>query len=568
MIPDLLLALGIFIVTVLSGMPFALTAGRRTLTRIAFSFALGYVLLSLAGILGALLGIDPIFPQMLTVLAGALLCSRLYLLHRDELHDAVSLNFDRTDWIVLGSWTLYLVMCILFFDRLIMWMAGDAVAHAEMLRMLIDGHTLPVKLPLLGDYWEYYPKGFHYYAYLWAKAFPVIDVIQTLPVLITAATPLILYSVMREMKQEAVSVYAFLLATFAFSTHYSYLIWGGYPSAAAEMLLVAAVLAAVLKMRLLLMALALGMLLSHPRILALGMGILLAYCLAEWLRRHLTLRHLSILGGGLLFLAAGWLWVHRPEYLLSVFSDQDLASQFVARWYPAFLAVFGAAIALIRQERLDRMALVWAGSMIIIILLADSGPLSFLGTADRLLLPLYLPLSLLAALALCRMDGGDARIRASFLLILISIGVASTGLVLYSYAGSWGLPEQDYDAMIWLSQQNLSDAVCINLDQTGAWVYPLTGIKTSCPRVAPTGFSCGLSERIRWDPGNRAAIDELKSIGHENALIYVSSVSILRPGHMPPFAGHDAFPLLNLSFSQADYELLYDDGARIYRAWA
>ncbi|HQJ80583.1 MAG TPA: hypothetical protein PLW21_08840, partial [Methanothrix sp.] len=60
MIPDLLLALGIFIVTVLSGMPFALTAGRRTLTRIAFSFALGYVLLSLAGILGALLGIDPI----------------------------------------------------------------------------------------------------------------------------------------------------------------------------------------------------------------------------------------------------------------------------------------------------------------------------------------------------------------------------------------------------------------------------------------------------------------------------------------------------------------------------
>jgi len=568
MISDLLLALVVYIVTVLSGMPFALSAERRTLTRIAFSFALGYVLLSLAGILGALLGIDPILPQMLAVLAGVLLCSRLYLLHRAELHDAISLDFDRTDWIVLGSWALYLVMGIFFFDRLIMWMAGDAVAHAEMLRMLIDGHTLPVKLPLLGNYWEYYPKGFHYYAYLWAKAFPLIDVIQTLPVLITAATPLILYSVVREMKQEAASAYAFLLATFAFSTHYSYLIWGGYPSAAAEMLLVAAVLAAVLKNRLLFIALALGVLLSHPRILALGMGILLAYCLTEWLRRHLTLRHLSILGGGLLVLAAGWLWMHRPEYLLSVFSNQDLASQFVARWYPAFLAVFGAAIAMVRQERLDRMALAWTGSMILMVLLADSGSLSFLGTADRLLLPLYLPLSLLAALALCRMAGEDARIRATFLLILISIGVASTSLVLYSYAGPWGLPEQDYDAMIWLSQQNLSDPVCINLDQTGAWVYPLTGIRTSCPRVAPTGFSCELSSRIGWDPGDRAAIDELKSIGHENALIYVSSVSILRPGHIPPFAGHDAFPLLNLSFSQADYELLYDDGARIYRAWA
>ena len=181
------------------------------------------------------------------------------------------------------------------------------------------------------------------------------------------------------------------------------------------------------------------------------------------------------------------------------------------------------------------------------------------------MLSLYLPLSILAALALESMDGGDVRIRASFLLVLIAVGAASMGLVLYSYAGSWGLPQEDYDATIWLSGQNLSDAVCINVDEIGAWIYPLTGIPASNARIAATGFACGLPERIRIDPGNSTVVGELRSIGHENVLIYVSSVSALRPGHTPPFAGHGPFPLLNLSYPEEVYELLYDKGARIYR---
>ena len=118
---------------------------------------------------------------------------------------------------------------------------------------------------------------------------------------------------------------------------------------------------------------------------------------------------------------------------------------------------------------------------------------------------------------------------------------------------------------MWLSGQNLSDAVCLNVDEIGAWIYPLTGITTSNPRISATGFAYGLSERIRTDPGNSTAIGELRSIGHQNVLIYVSSVSILRPGHTPPFAGHEPFPLVNLSYPEEYYELLYGKGARIYR---
>ena len=523
------------------------------------------MLLATAGMLGSQLNMNPIILQIFVAMAGVILCIRFYFLNRSELKGSVFLDFDRKDWIVLGSFSIYLFICILFFDRLVIWMAGDAVAHSEMIRMLIDGQTLPIKLPLLGNYWEYYPKGFHYYAYFWTKAFPLLDVVQTVPALINAFTPMLLYSILREIGQDSASSYAFLLSSFAFSTHYSYLIWGGYPSAAAEMLLVAAVLACILKMRIILIALFLGMLFSHPRILALGVGFLLFWWLAEDLRQRLSARHFYMLAGCFLFLVAAYVSMHRPEYLVSVFSDQDLASQFVARWYPGLLALFGAAIAAVRGGQLNRMVLVWTGSWIMAVLMADAGLLSILGTADRLMLSLYLPLSILAALALESMDGGDVRIRASFLLVLIAVGAASMGLVLYSYAGSWGLPQEDYDATIWLSGQNLSDAVCINVDEIGAWIYPLTGIPASNPRIAATGFAYGLPERIRIDPGNSTVVGELRSIGHQNVLIYVSSVSALRPGHTPPFAGHEPFPLLNLSYPEEVYELLYDKGARIYR---
>lgn len=229
MIPDILLAPATIAVTIVCGFPIVRKAVTCFMTRVVLAFALGYVLISTAGILGVLLSIDPIVPQICVVLAGAIISAKSSLLNRSDVNGLVSLDLDRDDWIILGSGALYLIICILFFDRLVMWMAGDAVAHAEMVRMLLDGQMLPIGLPLLGNSWEVYPKGFHYYAYFWSKTFPILNVIQTVPVLITAATPLLLYSIVREMRQDAASVYVFLLACFVFSTHYSYLIWSGYP---------------------------------------------------------------------------------------------------------------------------------------------------------------------------------------------------------------------------------------------------------------------------------------------------------------------------------------------------
>lgn len=566
LILHMLLALAILCVTVICGLPLVRSAGTRTLTRIALSFALGYVLLSTAGIAGALIGIDPIVPQICTAFAGAFLCAMLYVHHRSDAHGLGSLDLDRSDWIVLCTGALYLITVILFFDRLVMWMGGDAVAHADMVRMLLKGQTLPVGLLRLESYWEYYPKGFHYYAYLWAKAFPILDVIQTVPVVITAMTPLLLYSLVREMKPDAASAYTFILACLVFPAHYSYLIWGGYPSAAAEMLLVAAMLAAVVR-RWSLLVLLPGILLTHARLLALAIGVLFCWRLAERLRRLPKVPHQSLILWGLVALFAAYLFIYRPEYLLSVFCDRGLASEFVARWYPAFLALFGGVIAFVRRDQLDRMALAWTGAAIFTILLADSGPLRFVGTADRLLLVQYLPLSILAALALCRMDGGDKKMKAAFLMVLIATGAASMGIVLYSYAGTWGLPQEDYDAIMWLSGQNLSDAVCINLDETGAWVYPLTGITVANPRMGPgaPNFDRDLIQKIIVDPGSPDVTRALGSFGLARYLIFISSVSVSRPGYVPPFAEYSQiYPTVNMSYPEDRYDLIYHNGTYIF----
>jgi hypothetical protein len=330
------------------------------------------------------------------------------------------------------------------------------------------------------------------------------------------------------------------------------------------MLLVSAVLAAVVKIRLL-PVLLLGVLLSHARLMVLACGALAGFVVAERLsrRRVVILMGLMALVGALIH---AFLTLHSPTFLVSVLSSQSLASDFVARWYPAFLSLFGAAIALMRRDRLDRLAVGWAGAVILIVLLADCGPLRFVGTADRMLLVLYLPLSLLAAIALSMMGGEDPKTAASFMLVLIVTGAATMGVVFSSYAGSWGIPQEDHDAIMWLSGQNLSDAFCINMDETGAWVYPMTGIWATSPRGLPTDSTYGLRERVAKGPDDKKVLDVLRGIRHEDILIYISSVSIIRPGYVPPFAEYiSVYPEVNLSFSQENYELLYDRGTRIYR---
>ena len=529
----------------------------RLLTKIFLSFALGYVVISVAGILAALIGIDPIILQGIMVMIGA----GLSLRDMNRIACGWRQQLDREDWLVIGIGSLYLIILFLIFDHIIMWMGGDSVAHASIIRMLLDGQNVPVSIPPLGSYWEYYPKGFHYYSYPWARVFSILDIIRAAPILLTAVTPALLYSIAREMGRIDEAIYAFILACFVFPAHYSYLIWAGYPTAAAEMLLVASVLVILVEVRLLPILL-LGILFTHARLLVLACGVLFVWLVATRLRNYIP--HFLAAFAVAILVTSLVLSVHKPEFLLSVFASQDLASEYAARWYPAFLSLFGAVIAITRRDHLDRLALSWVIAVVVMVLLADTGPLRFVASADRILLGLYLPLSLLAAVALSRMDGCALKIRAGFMAILLLSGTAAMGAVFYSYAGSWAIPQDDYNAIMWLEKQNYSDAICIDLDETGSWVYPLTGIEITNPRMGPVTESFYLDPIIA-DPGSQLAINSIVSLGHPRYLIYISSISVSRPGYQPPFGEFNRiYPSVNLSYPEDRYDWIYRNGAYIF----
>ncbi|MGV8107857.1 hypothetical protein [Methanospirillum sp.] len=557
MILNIILAVIVLSVTILCGLPFLWKTRLRGITQLSLSFAVGFVFILLLGILASFCTLNPLLFQV----PGIIICigTSIVLYQRHGWNS----EFDRDDTIILGVVGLYLLIGIFFFYRIIMWMSGDAVAHAEMIRMLIDGENLPIGLPGIHQYAEYYPKGFHYYAYVWASIFPLLKVIQVLPVIITSITPVLLYSIVREFRKHD-AVYTCVIACFMFPAHYSYLIWGGYPSASAEMLFVAMILALIVQIRLVPIIL-LGIFFAHARIMALAIPVLITGMYAMKMKKNIQYIHKLVLSGLFVCILAIFLFYNKPEYLLSVFSDKTLASDFISRWYPALLALLGAAIAVTRNDRLDRLTLTWTGVVFFIVLLADAGPLRFIGTADRLLLLIYLPLSILAATAIGCMARDTIQVRNIVIVLLTVVGVVSMGVVLYSYAGSWALPQEDYAAMMWLSEQNFNDTVCINLDETGAWIYPLTGIEVAKSRTN-IGFSYGLPKKIAANPINKNLITELKKIKHENVLFFISNVSLSRPGYIPPFSiHHKPYPTVNMNFSEKNYEMLYDEGTKIFK---
>lgn len=564
LILDMLLTLAVLGTTTICGAPtvFSMAPGTRLFTKMALSFALGYVVISLAGISAALIGIDPIMLQGGALLVGA----GLSLRYRQKIRDGMREGLDREDWIVLCIGSLYLLVCLLFFDRIIMWMGGDAVAHASIIRMLLNGNGVPIGIPPFGSYWEYYPKGFHLYSYLWARLFPILNVIQVIPVLVTAVTPALIYSIVRELAEKNDAVYAFILACFVFPAHYSYLVWAGYPSAAAEMLLAAALLAALADRRILPILL-LGILFTHARLLAVICGVLLG-----WLSLTRLSRYLPYILASFAALVTAAFVVHlayRPEFLISVATSQEIASEYAARWYPAFISLFGAVIALSRRGRLDRLAMAWAGTLVLLTLLADIGILKFIATADRMLLELYMPLSLLAASALSRMEGFAPKIRAGFMLVLFLSGAVAMGAIFYSYAGSWAIPQEDYKAIMWLGEQNYTDAICINVDETGAWIYPFTGIQVANPRVVPSQdkyYNRKFISKIIANPDSKRVVETIGKSEYENNIVYISSITVNRPGYVPPFADFkSAYPNADLNFSKKYYDLIYDKGPLVFK---
>lgn len=563
----------IAILTTICGIPvvFRVVKTGRWLSKLILSFVTGFIILSLSGIAANALSLDPFLAE-----TGALVICILAII--PLRNTAMTIELDNTDRIVLGLAMAYCVILIAFFNSIIMWMAGDAVAHASIIRMLVDGNPVPVSIYPFGTYWDIYPKAFHFYSLLWAKGSSVLAAVQIIPVVLSTVIPVILYATLRELRQETVALYAFVFACVCFPAHYAYLIWAGYPSIAAEMILIAAILSLIVNWRLV-PVFFIGILFTHTRFAGYLVLILVLY----WLyllyesNKNKTRINPGILFATIALAITGFFIVclllkvlHPPQFLLSLVSDRTLALEYATRWFWAIIALFGLAVAIIQRKKPYILFGLWLVATGSLFLLVDAGVLPFFEAPDRVLNLTYIPLSVFCAVLLGTITDSIPKSKSVFLSLLLLIGFLSMGAIFYSYAGSWALPKADYDAAAWLHDQNFPDAVCLNLDGPGELVYPLAGITVSNPRLvgnANLGNESFLRSMID-NPDNEDSISLMKKSRYTTILVYISNVSIAKPGFIPPFNVNGwgfEYIIRPERFQSGNYDLIYDKGAKIFR---
>ncbi|MCK9631751.1 MAG: hypothetical protein M0R30_08905 [Methanoregula sp.] len=566
LIVKIIYAIIIFSGTTICGIPitFYFIKTGRWLSKIILSFCIGFILLALGGIVANLLLINVFFTQFFILI--------ICIITIIPIRTTLKAELDRNDWIILIFSTVYVISLISFFDWIVMWMAGDAVTHASIIRMLVDGQSLPISLPPFGTYWEIYPKAFHFYSFFWGSGSSILTTIQVIPVLITAIIPITIYSLIRELKKDEIAFYAFIFSAICFSQHYVYLIWAGYPSAAAEMLLVAGVLTIFVEKRLLPLILV-GILFTHTRYLGIFFGILLVWLIIEiWNEKQTQIKRfypyiILFIGVGLVMIMLT-VPFHKPDFFLSLISNKQIASDFIARWFWGILSIFGLVIAVYRKDNLDRFTVAATIALIGLAIAVDTRVLSLSSLPDRIISLLYIPLSIFAAYTVVAIVNSKREIKTGVVLLIIAIGALSMGAIFYSYAGSWALPKEDYQAMEWLGAQNLSGYTCINIDDTGAWIYPITGIQVANLPYLIVGVdqynqNYVLIRSIIRDPNSAQTRDRVNMI--QRPLIYLSHTSMSMPGYTPPFSATDAkFPAINHTYSEKNYQLRYGDGVKIF----
>lgn len=568
---NIILALIIMIGTTCTGggIVFFLMKGKNIVARIGLSFATGFVIISLLGILASFLSLSQYVFQIPVMILGVVLSLFCFIKQGYTFP-------NRQDCSIFALSGIYVLVLLGIFSTIIIWRAGDVTIHASIIRMIMDGMQVPVSIYPVGSAWDYYPKGFHYYTSFWTLFFPLINTITIIPILITAVTTLLFYAIVREYYPGWCACSAYILACVCFPQHYENLIWGGYPSATGSMLFVAIILAVIIEKRLFFLLLA-GLLFTHTRYLIYLVPVLACWIGSEWVIKSgfLKKEQIYILTGAcilILFLFCIPLMLSSTSYIFWTMTEKSMATEFITKWIFSLLSVLGILIAYYRFQAMERLALAWIAGLCVIILLVDSEIL-VITTATRVISELYLPLAFFAALALAYMTWQlkDTHLRTIVLIFLIVGGIGSMGAVFYSYTGSFALPEDDYRAMEWLRDQPFSNPVCINIDPTGMLVYPITGIPVTQPVLIPQpemngSFSWGdLSSRIIADPADPIIQDMVGTLPYHPVLLYISSISRLNPDYEPPFFNfYDGeYQKVNVSAMGEKYEILYDRGATI-----
>jgi len=563
MIAGFMYLVGVLLLTTGVGGSF-IASKKQILSRISLAFPLGFCIISLSGIIAKLVGIHIFLIQLLIV-------STSLIIFIKKGHYARFRRSFASNKMIFAVVSLYMLACIFFLFQMPAWASGDMEMHALRLRLFLDDGDMPVSVYPFGSYWEYYPKAFYFYCYFWLNLLPIslIDVLKVVPVAITGFTSLCIYGLTRQFTDKNTAVYALVFATFLFAPHYAYLIWGGYPAAAGELILMSFFLSLFVDRRL-----------SGFFIVALVMThtsyvVYAAIILGCWL----FLREL-VLGRNkrLLFAATAIMFfsvivivfvsgsLHSPVFVESILSDHFQTLKYALLWIPGVVAFPSIWKTVKHRRRGDLFFLCWVVVILGFALAVDTGLIDFsLIAVDRILITAYIPLSVFAGMTVSGLKGGRYA-----LILLASIGLIVFSGVFLWYIHNWALPEPDFEAIMWLKNQGFENTAVFNMDSTGRWIYPLTGLPVSVTKESyrrPWWY--GIRGEIAKGPMRATTIrymDEMKD-SYSHVLIYLSNMSTTRPGFQAPFLrNNEGYSTLTTEdFSSEYYRVLYaQDGAYVF----
>ncbi|MBU0708115.1 hypothetical protein KKG41_07175 [Patescibacteria group bacterium] len=525
MLASIFYAAVIALLTSLSGL--ALTPGKlRPAAKIALSYAVGFSMLSLAGLLSAAIGGSVFAVQLMVFLVSA-----GYVVRYKRLPGKLEKADKKA--LLVSSVAVIIFTCLL--SQIPTWMAGDTLERAIEIRMFLEGEDIPVSVFPFGSYWAQYPKAFQAYTFFWVKLLGVeiTEALKIIPILMSVYAPLGLYAIVREHGEKNAALYALAISCFGFIPHTAMFVWGGYTTLAGEMMLVAVILALIVEKRLLPILVG-GLLFSHPRLLFFTVLII-----GAWQSIHMmgAKRKLGVLGVMVLFvmvLAIGSMLyktsysVKTPTETKSIIEAKTIDLDFALTWFFGLTAGFGLLYGIKRRSKLDILVIAWIISLTALALIVDLGVISrHRLSIDRILTELYLPLSVLGGYVFVILDRKLKLRNGGFVLLsgIIVFGILASYMFVSGYYEPWSLPKPDYNAFTWLGEQGYDNTLLINLDSTGMWAYPISGIEL----VDPFMFTYNPPQYVKELAANASSENSLDDIeglsqGYGRTLVYVSSV--------------------------------------------
>jgi hypothetical protein len=535
------------------------------LTKLILGFTAGISIIALSGWVANYLSLSVFYTQTIIVLIFSYSSFRNIPYYRPILKREEKL-------LILLSAVLTLVL-LTYFSKIVIWVEGDGVFHGALIKDLLSGLNLPTPLNVSSD-WFHYPKALHFYLafYSWNFGFGILNSIKIIPLLFMFYGSIGIYALSVEAGFDRhIGLFSSVVSWITYQRYFP-LVFTLLPSLSSELILLSIGILALNKnsgLKTMLYLLVFQYLL-HARYLALAIPFLVWKLIIKQNVKP-RIRGLFSFGASLFIIGVISLVTNRlshpnpQKYFITISESLNLVgSQLITVWLFYILAFTGILITFIKKDVKNEFLFLWLFSWFTIIFLMAVRVFNASLAVNRAHQILYLPLSLFAGITL---NGWNKHIKQQILTISLVVPIIlfimfNTFSNLHNFG--WEMPYSDYAGIKSLEGKN---GICLNIDPTGEWIYPISGMRITNPRGLPPILNETQREEIVLNPESNGSIKTLQSLKEKygEVYIFISQKSSESSGYS---LFENFFPVVDVNrFKESDgYELFYEEnGSVVFR---